>query len=176
MNVIIRFTKFRFTLPRVLRFQSKVVVMADQIFLDAINIGEKNLLDTITIDEPLDISLVRITQNTPVRNTQEMPALTKKKQKRIKKVSLLSRISRTTSIRNVAIYSLIRELLQKVQFLIQNEENGIISFLKNQNDQLLTEVSFLHEKVKEKNIVLKKLTDNCQRNCRQNINCDISNN
>ena len=33
----------------------------------------------ITIDEPLDISLVRITQNTPVRNTQEMPALTKKK-------------------------------------------------------------------------------------------------
>ena len=31
----------------------------------------------ITIDEPLDISLVRITQNTPVRNTQEMPALTK---------------------------------------------------------------------------------------------------
>ena len=150
--------------------------MADQIFLDAINIGEKNLLDTITIDEPLDISLVRITQNTPVRNTQEMPALTKKKQKRIKKVSLLSRISRTTSIRNVAIYSLIRELLQKVQFLIQNEENGIISFLKNQNDQLLTEVSFLHEKVKEKNIVLKKLTDNCQRNCRQNINCDISNN
>ena len=91
-------------------------------------------------------------------------------------MSLLSRISRTTSIRNVAIYSLIRELLQKVQFLIQNEENGIISFLKNQNDQLLTEVSFLHEKVKEKNIVLKKLTDNCQRNCRQNINCDISNN
>ena len=85
-------------------------------------------------------------------------------------MSLLSRISRTTSIRNVAIYSLIRELLQKVQFLIQNEENGIISFLKNQNDQLLTEVSFLHEKVKEKNIVLKKLTDNCQRNCRQNIN------
>ena len=81
MNVIIRFTKFRFTLPRVLRFQSKVVVMADQIFLDAINIGEKNLLDTITIDEPLDISLVRITQNTPVRNTQEMPALTKKNRK-----------------------------------------------------------------------------------------------
>ena len=55
--------------------------MADQIFLDVINIGEKNLLDTITIDEPLDISLVRITQNTPVRNTQEMPALTKKNRK-----------------------------------------------------------------------------------------------
>ena len=37
------------------------------------------LVRKITIDEPLDISLVRITQNTPVRNTQEMPALTKKK-------------------------------------------------------------------------------------------------
>ena len=35
------------------------------------------LVRKITIDEPLDISLVRITQNTPVRNTQEMPALTK---------------------------------------------------------------------------------------------------
>ena len=55
------------------------------------------LVRKITIDEPLDISLVRITQNTPVRNTQEMPALTKKKkQKRMKKVNLLSRISRTT--------------------------------------------------------------------------------
>ena len=37
------------------------------------------LVRKITIDEPLDISLVRITQNTPVRNTQEMPALIKKK-------------------------------------------------------------------------------------------------
>ena len=37
------------------------------------------LVRKITIDEPLDISLVRITQNTPVRNTQEMPALTKNK-------------------------------------------------------------------------------------------------
>ena len=42
----------------VLRFQSTVAVMADQNLSDAINIGKKNLLDTINIDEPLDISLV----------------------------------------------------------------------------------------------------------------------
>ena len=29
--------------------------MADQHLLDAINVGEKNLLDTISIDEPLDV-------------------------------------------------------------------------------------------------------------------------
>ena len=51
--------------------------MADKNLLDAINIGEKNLLDTFNIDEPLDISLVGITQNTPVRTTQKMPILTK---------------------------------------------------------------------------------------------------
>ena len=32
--------------------------MADQNLSDAINIGKKNLLDTINIDEPLNISLV----------------------------------------------------------------------------------------------------------------------
>ena len=31
--------------------------MADQNLLDAINVGEKNLLDTIDIDKPLDINL-----------------------------------------------------------------------------------------------------------------------
>lgn len=134
------------------------------------------LVRKITIDEPLDISLVRITQDTPCEEyTRNACSDKKKQQKRMKKVNLLSQISRTTEIRNVTIYSLIRELLQKVQFLIQNAESGIISFLKNQNDQLLTEVYFLHEKVKVKNIVLTKLTHNCQRNCRQNINCDISN-
>ena len=56
--------------------------------------------------------------------------------------------------------------------LIQKEKNGIISFLQNQNDHLLTEVNFLCEEVKEKNIVIKKLIDNC----RQNINRDINNN
>ena len=30
--------------------------MADQILLNAINVCEKNLLDTVNIDEPLDIS------------------------------------------------------------------------------------------------------------------------
>ena len=38
----------------------------DQDLLDAINIGEKYLWDTINIDEPLDISLVGIKQNTAV--------------------------------------------------------------------------------------------------------------
>ena len=57
LNIIIRFTKFRLTLYSVLRSQSTVVVMADQNLLDAINVGEKNLLDTIDIDKPLDINL-----------------------------------------------------------------------------------------------------------------------
>ena len=52
-----RFTKFRLTLYSVLRSQSTVVVMADQNLLDAIHVGEKNLLDTIDIDKPLDINL-----------------------------------------------------------------------------------------------------------------------
>ena len=55
MNIIIRFTKFRLKLYSVLRFQSTVVVMTDQHLLDAINVGKKNLLDTISIDEPLDV-------------------------------------------------------------------------------------------------------------------------
>ena len=68
--------------------------------------------------------------------------------------------------------SLKKELLQEAHLLIQKEENSIISFLQNQNYNLLTEVNFLREEVKEKNIVIKKLMDNC----RQNINRDISNN
>ena len=40
MNIIIRFTKFRLTLYSVLRFQSTVVVMADQNLLDTINIED----------------------------------------------------------------------------------------------------------------------------------------
>ena len=54
--------------------------------------------------------------------------------------------------------------------LIQKKENSTISFLKNQNDHLVTEVNFLREESKEKNIVIKKLMGNCQ----QNINRDIS--
>lgn len=41
--------------------------MADQNSLDATDIGEKNVFDTTNINETLDISLVRITQNTHVR-------------------------------------------------------------------------------------------------------------
>ena len=77
MNIIIRFTRFRFALYKALRFRSTVAVMADQNLLDAINIGDKNLLDTTNIDEPLDISLVGVTQNTPARISQETPVLTK---------------------------------------------------------------------------------------------------
>ena len=44
--------------------------------------------------------------------------------------------------------------------------------MQNQNDHLLTDVNFLREEVKEKNIVIKKLMDNCW----QNINRDISSN
>ena len=45
------------TLYSVLRFESTVVVMADQNLLDAINVGEKRLLDTTSIDKiPTDIS------------------------------------------------------------------------------------------------------------------------
>ena len=61
-----------------------------------------------------------------------------------------------------------KELLQEVHLLVKKEENSIISFFKNQNDHLLTEVNFLHEEVREKNMIMD--------NCRQNINCDISNN
>ena len=45
--------------------------MADQNLLDAINFGEKNLLYPMNIDEPLIISLVKVTQNTLVSITQE---------------------------------------------------------------------------------------------------------
>ena len=54
-----------------MRFQPIVVVMADQNLLDAINFGEKNLLYPMNIDEPLNISLVKVTQNTLVSITQE---------------------------------------------------------------------------------------------------------
>ena len=66
LNIIIRFTKFRLTLYSVLRFQSTVVVMADQNLLDAINIDEE---------------LVGMTQNTPVRIRHESPVQTKEIEK-----------------------------------------------------------------------------------------------
>ena len=168
MNIIIRCTKFR------LNLHSTAVVMADQNLLDAINIGEKNLLDTINIDEPLDISLVGITQNTSVRITQETPVQTKEIERNKESESTISDIEDYINRKydELAISSLKKELLQEVHLLIQKEENSIISFLQNQNDHLLTEVNFLREEVKEKNIVRKRLMDNC----RQNINRDVNNN
>ena len=79
--IIIRFTKFRLTLYRALRFQSTAVVMADQNLLDAINIDEKNLLDTINIEE-----------DTPERITQETPVPTKKIEKNKESESTISDI------------------------------------------------------------------------------------
>ena len=152
LNIIFRFTKFRLTLHKALRFQSTVVVLADQNLLDAINIGGKNLLDTINIDKPLDISLVGITQNTSVRITQETPVPTKEIEKNKESESTISDIEDYINSKydELAVSSLKKELLQEVHLLIQKEENSIISFLQNQNDHLLTEVNFLREEVKEK--------------------------
>ena len=161
------------TLYRALRFQSTAIIMADQNLLDAINIGEKNLLDTINIDDPLDISLVGIKQNTSVKITQETPVQTKEIEKNKESESTIWDIEDYINRKydELAISSLKKELPQEVHLLIQTEENSIISFLQSQNDHLLTEVNFLREEVKEKNIVIKRLMDNC----RQNINRDVNN-
>ena len=113
MNIIIRFTKFRLTLYRALRFQSTAVVMADQ-----------NLLGTINIDEPLDISLVGITQNTSVRITLETPIQTKEIEKNKESESTISDIKDYINRKydELAISSLKKELLQEVHLLIQKKE------------------------------------------------------
>ena len=116
--------------------------MADQNLLDASNTGEKNLLDSINIDDPLDISLVGITQNTSVRITQEKPVPTKEIEKDKESESTISDIEDYINKKydELAISSLKKELLQEVHLLIQREENSIINFLQNQNDDLLTEI------------------------------------
>ena len=121
--------------------------MADQNLLDAINVGEKNLLDAINIDEPLDISLVGVTQNTPVRITQEAPGQTKEIGNNKGSESTISDIKDYINKKydKLAMSSLKEELVQEVHLLIQKEENSIISFLQNQYDLLLTEVIFLRE-------------------------------
>ena len=148
--------------------------MADQNLLKAINVGKKKLLDTINIEEPVDNSLVGITQNTPVGITDERLAQKKEIEKNKESESTISDFEDYINKKydELVMSSLKKELLQEVHLLIQKEENRIISFLQNQNYNLLTEVNFLREEVKEKNIVIKKLMDNC----RQNINHDISNN
>ena len=126
--------------------------MADHNLLDAINVGEKNLLDAINIDEPLDISLVAITQNTPVRITQEPLVQTKDIENNRENESTISYIQDYINKKydKLAMSSLKEELVQEVHLLIQKEENSIISFLQNRNDHLLTELNFLREEVKEK--------------------------
>ena len=121
LNIIIRLTLYR-----AFRFQSTMVVMADQNLLDAINSGEKNFLDTINIDEPLDISSVGITQNTPLRITQETPVPTKEKEKNKKSESTISDIEDYVNKKyeELTISSLKKEQLQEVV-----EKNSIFSFL-----------------------------------------------
>ena len=113
---------------------------------------QMHVLDTINIDEPLDISLVGITQYTLVRITHEPPVPTKEIEKNKESESTISNIKDYISNKynRPAIFSLKKELLQEVHLLIQKEENSIIKFLQNQNDHLLTEVNFLREEVKGK--------------------------
>ena len=130
--------------------------MADQNLLHAINVGEKNLLDAISIEEPLDISLVGITQNVPVTITHEPPVQTKEIQKNKESESTISDIEDYINKKydELAMSSLKKELLQEVHLLVKQEENNVIRFFKNQNYHLLTRVNFLREEVKENNMII----------------------
>ena len=130
--------------------------MADQNLLHAINVCEKNLLDAISIEEPLDISLVGITQNVPVRITHEPPVQTKEIQKNKESESTISDIEDYINKKydELAMSSLKKELLQEVHLLVKQEENNVIRFFKNQNYHLLTGVNFLREEVKENNMII----------------------
>ena len=113
---------------------------------------QMNVLDTINIDEPLDISLVGATQYTLVRITHEPPVPTKEIEKNKESESTISNIKDYISNKydRLAIFSLKKGPLQEVHLLIQKDENSIIKFLQNQNDHLLTVVNFLREEVKGK--------------------------
>ena len=87
--------------------------MADQNLLDGINVGKKNLLDTINIEEPLDKSLVGITQNTPVGITHERLAQTKEIEKNKESESTINK-----KYDELGMSSLKKELLQEVHLLI----------------------------------------------------------
>ena len=87
--------------------------MADQNLLDGINVGKKNLLDTINIEEPLDNSLVGITQNTPVGITHERLAQTKEIEKNKESESTINK-----KYDELGMSSLKKELLQDVHLLI----------------------------------------------------------
>ena len=130
--------------------------MTDQNLLHAINVVEKILLYTISIEESLDISWVGITQNVPVRITHEAPVQTKEIQKNKESESTISDIKDYINKKydELAMSSLKKELLQEVHLLIKQDENSVIRFFKNQNDHLLTGVNFLREEVKENNMII----------------------
>ena len=104
------------------------------------------------------MSLAGITQNTPVRITHEQPVQTKEIEKNKESESTILDVEDYMNKKydKLAMSSLKKELLQEVLLLIQKEENSIISLLQNQNDNLLTEVNFLREEVKEKKTKLLK--------------------
>ena len=104
------------------------------------------------------MSLAGITQNTPVRITHEQPVQTKEIENNKESESTILDVEDYMNKKydKLAMSSLKKELLQEVLLLIQKEENSIISLLQNQNDNLLTEVNFLREEVKEKKTKLLK--------------------
>ena len=72
---------------------------------------EKNILNAININEPLDISLVGITQNASVRITQETPVPTKEIEKNKESESTISDIEDyiNKKYNELAIFSLKKE-------------------------------------------------------------------
>ena len=89
-------------------------------------------MHTISIDEPLDISLVGIMQNVPARITHEPPVQTKEIEKSKKSESTISDIEDYINKKydELAMSSLKKELLQEVHLLVKQEENSIIRLLK----------------------------------------------
>ena len=88
-----------------------------------------------------------------MRITHEPPVQTKEIEQNKESESTISDIEDYMNKKydaSLAMSSLKKELLQEVHLLIQKEENSIISFSRNQNDHLLTEVNFLREEIKEK--------------------------
>ena len=95
----------------------------------------------------------------PVRITHELPVQTREIEKNKESESTISDIEdyMNKKFDKLAMSRLKKELLQEVHLLVKKEENSIIRFLKNQNDDLVTEVNFLCEEVKEKIMIIKNL-------------------
>ena len=83
--------------------------------------ADQNLLDTINVDKPLDISLVGIKQNTPVRITPEPPVQTKEIEKNKESESTIWNIEDCINKKyhELAMSSLKKESPQEVHLLIQ---------------------------------------------------------